>query len=98
MVGSEAIVSITQRVREALDRQGIAHAGVSKYGYRVEDAPEGSAIIRWGYGESSKGSKVLRHGSCLVTCGRALRYEGFHVSDQQFEDDNGFYIVATERP
>jgi len=48
-------MSITPQVREALDRQGIHETSVNRDGYRVEEGPDDSAVVRWGRGEPFRG-------------------------------------------
>ncbi len=48
-------MSISPQVREALDRQGIHETGVNTDGYRVEEGPDDSAVVRWGRGEPFRG-------------------------------------------
>ena len=91
-------MSIAPQVREALDRQGIRETGVNTDGYRVEDGPNDSAVLRWGRGEPFRGVQISRHGQDLARCGRALEGAGFSVVPREFEDVDGSYIIVSRRP
>jgi hypothetical protein len=93
-----AAMSITPQVREALDRQGIHETGVNKDGYRVEEGPDDSAVVRWGRGEPFRGVQISRQGQDLARCGRALDGVGFNVVPNEFEDADGLYIMVRRRP
>jgi hypothetical protein len=79
-------MSITPQVRETLDRQGIHETSVNKDGYRVEDGPDDSAVVRWGRGEPFRGAPISHRGDDLSRCGRALDGAGFNVVPKEFED------------
>jgi hypothetical protein len=91
-------MSITRQVREALDRQGIRETGVHTDGYRVEEGPDDSAVVRWGRGEPFRGVPISRQGQDLARCGRALDSAGFNVVPKEFEDADGTYIMVSTRP
>ena len=91
-------MSIAPQVREALDRQGIHETSVYRDGYRVEEAPDDSAIVRWGHGEPFRGAPTSRHGQDLGRCGHALDGAGFNVVPKEFEDAAGPYIMVSRRP
>ena len=93
-------MAITQRVRDTLTRAGIPQTGTTRDGYRVEDGPDGSAIVRWGYGQPFQAVSdvpTARNGKGLAQCARALRHE-FRVGRGEHTDSHGLYIVVTERP
>ena len=91
-------MSIAPQVRAALDRQGIHETSVNRDGYRVEESPDDSAIVRWGRGEPFRGVPTTRQGQDLARCGRALDDAGFNVVPKEFEDAAGLYIIVSSRP
>ena len=91
-------MSITPQVRETLDRQGIHETSVNKDGYRVEEGPDDSAVVRWGRGEPFRGVQLSRGGQDLARCGRALDGAGFNVVPKEFDDVNGSYIMVSRHP
>jgi hypothetical protein len=91
-------MSIAPQVREALDRQGIHETAVNKDGYRVEEGPDDSAVVRWGRGEPFRGVQISRQGQDLARCGHALDNAGFNVVPKEFEDSAGLYIMVSRRP
>jgi hypothetical protein len=91
-------MAIAPQVREALDRQGIPETSVNKDGYRVEEAPNDSVVVRWGRGEPFRGIPTSRQGQDLARCGRALDAMGFSVVPKEFEDADGLYIMVSRRP
>jgi hypothetical protein len=91
-------MSIAPQVREALDRQSIHETGVNRDGYRVEEGPDDSVVVRWGRGEPFRGVPTSRQGQDLARCGRALDGAGFNVVPKEFEDAAGLYIIVSSRP
>jgi len=91
-------MSITPQVREALDRQSIHETGVNKDGYRVEEGPDDSAIVRWGRDEPFRGVQISGRGHDLTRCWHALDGAGFTVVPKEFEDADGPYIMVSGRP
>jgi len=91
-------MSIAPQVREALDRQSIHETSVNKDGYRVEEGPDDSAIVRWGRGEPFREVPTSRQGQDLARCGRALDAMGFKVLPKEFKDADGRYIMVSRRP
>jgi hypothetical protein len=91
-------MAITPEVREALDRQSIHETSVNRDGYRVEEGPSNSAIVRWGRGEPFSGVRIGGRGHELTRCWHALNGAGFHVVPKEFEDADGPYIRVSRRP
>lgn len=89
-------MTFAQRVREALDRQGVTSRTVDRAGYCVEEAPDDLIIVRWGYGERFDGPKDGRNSDGLTACALALRRERFLVAPNPFEDADGRFIAVRE--
>jgi hypothetical protein len=79
----EYAISITQRGRAALTRQGVPPTSTNANGFQVEDGPGDSTIVQWGRGEPFRAVRVIRKDDGLVRCGAALRREGFHSTVQE---------------
>src|SRR3954462_12007547 len=93
-----ATMSIAPQVREALDRQSIHETSVNKDGYRVEEGPDDSVVVRWGRGEPFRGIPSSRQGQDLARCGRALDAVGFSVITKEFQDVDGPFIIVSRPP
>jgi hypothetical protein len=89
-------MSFAQRVREALDRQGVPPSTADPEGYRVEEAPDDLLIVRWGYGETLHELQESRNGDGLAACAVALKRERFLVAPNPFEDADGRFIAVRE--
>ena len=89
-------MSFAQRVRDALDRQGVPHGTADRAGYRVEEAPDDLIIVRWGHGEPFNALWSHRDGDGLATCAVALKGEKFLVAPNPFEDADGRFIAVRE--
>ena len=89
-------MSLVQRVKEALDRQGMPEATVDRDGYRVEAMMEDLAIVRWGRGEPFQGTRITREDRQLLSCMTALKRERFLVAPNEFEDAAGLFIAVRE--
>ena len=90
-------MSITQRAREALDRQGIPRADTGTHGYHVGHGPGISAVVRWGHGTPFRGIRGTRNDDGLTSCNAALTREGFQTALDQRIDPGGLRIVVTDR-
>ena len=89
-------MSFAQRVREALDRQGVPHGTADREGYRVEVAPDDLIIVRWGYAAPFNGLSSHQDGDGLEACAVALKRERFLVAPNPFEDADGHFIAVRE--
>ena len=89
-------MSLVQRVREALDRQGVPEATVDRDGYRVEAMMGDLAIVRWGRGEPFQGTRITGDAPELRSCMTALKRERFLVAPNEFEDAAGLFIAVRE--
>jgi hypothetical protein len=93
-------MSFRQRVQDVLCREGVPLTGASRDGYRVEQGPDNTVYVRWGFGSPFKALPALpnaRKGSGLAECTRVLS-PMFHVGRGERTDDAGLYILVTERP
>ena len=90
-------MSITQRAREALARQGIPRADMGTHGYHVDHGPGMSAVVRWGHGRPFRSIRGTRNDDGLTSCSAALAREGFRTALEQLADPGGLRIVVTER-
>ena len=93
-------MSFRQRVEDALCREGVPLTGASRDGYRVEQGPDNTVLVRWGFGSPFQALPDLpkpRKGSGLPECTRVLTPD-FHVARGEREDLKGLYILVTERP
>ena len=91
-----AAMSLVQRVKQALDRQGVPEATVDRDGYRVEAMMGDLAIVRWGRGEPFEGIRITRDDPELISCMAALKRERFLVAPNEFEDAAGLFIAVRE--
>ncbi len=91
-------MSIMQRAREALDRQGIPQASTGVHGFRVDHGSGTSAIVRWGHNEPFRAVRGIRNRSGLTSCGRALNREGFHTALDAISNPGDVCIVVTKPP
>ena len=90
-------MSITQRAREALDRQGIPRADTGTHGYHVDRGPGMSAVVRWGHGRPFRGIRGTRNDDGLTSCNAALTREGLQTALERFSAPGGLRIVVTDR-
>jgi hypothetical protein len=93
-------MSFPQRVQDALSREGVPITGASRDGYHIERGPDGTVLVRWGFGspfQALPGVPAAQKGSGLAECVRVLSSE-FHVGRGERTDDKGLYILVTERP
>ena len=92
-------MSIVQRVREVLARQGLPEASPDADGYVVEDDTEAAAIVRWGRGVPFRDVYSARvGGGGLTACQDALARVGFHTTLVPFANPRGAYIRVVDRP
>jgi len=89
-------MSLAQRVKAALDRQGVPQTAVDRDGYHVEEMIGDLAIVRWGRGEPFRSLKLAPNGPELTSCMTALKRESFLVAPNGFEDANGPFIAVRE--
>jgi hypothetical protein len=92
-------MSFRQRVEDVLCREGVSLTGASRDGYRVEQGPDNTVLVRWGFGSPFQALQDVpkaRKGSGLAECARVLSPE-FHVGRGERVDDRGLYILVTER-
>jgi hypothetical protein len=90
-------VAIMQRVREALDRQGIPRANTGTHGYRVDRGTGISAIVRWGHGRPFRTVRGTRNNDGLASCSGALIREGLQTTLEHLFDPRGLRIAVTDR-
>ena len=64
-------------VERVLDGYRIPRAGALEYGYRVELAEDGTAVVRWGRGDPFVGDQFRTRG--LGRCADLLEREGFEL-------------------
>jgi hypothetical protein len=91
-------MSIMQRAREALDRQGIPRADTGTHGYHVDDGPSTSAIVRWGHGWPFRTVRGTRNDDGLASCGGALTREGFRTALDTISEPGSVSLVVNEQP
>jgi hypothetical protein len=85
-------MSLTQQVRDALDRRRIQPASTHLDGYHFDNGPAGSVIVRWGRGEPFDGTQAPKR--FLRSCARALTSQRFNVAPGVSNDSGGNYIVV----
>ncbi len=88
-------MSITQRVQAALTRQGVPPTSIGTYGFKIEDGPGDSTLVRWGRGEPFRAVRIIRKDDGLVWCGAALRREGFHATVEAALRMASVYLYVT---
>jgi hypothetical protein len=90
------VVSLSQRVAEALVRHEVPRATGEQDGFRVEEMLGDLVIVRWGRGEPFRSTAVTRDGSELALCMAALKRERLLVAPNEFEDVDGLFIAVRE--
>ena len=93
-------MSFRQRVEDVLCREGVSLTGASRDGYRVEQGPDSTVFVRWGFGSPFKPLQDVpsaRKGNGLAECARVLS-PLFHVGRGERADAAGLYLLVTERP
>jgi hypothetical protein len=90
-------MSLMQRARAALDRQGIPRADTGTHGYRVSPGPDGSAVVCWGHGRPFRTTQGTRNDDGLTSCNAALTREGFQTALERLADPDGLHIAVTDQ-